>query len=256
MYNDTRLLGHATHYRESCYLRILKGARNQPGSGGAYYFHIHNDVPYTAKLSSGKTFTVFQPIAKVFPYPSSLCDTIIDFTHEYGFTQTVDLATRDNNIFDVFFTNRPCLIRRCYPIAGISDHEAVFIESFITLNLQPSEPRKFFIWQTYVIYQEPINTVQSAFFSKFSLSTPINTLWEEFKSICFDCLSLVPAKLSNTAAKQPWITTHIKRLSRHLYNLARASNCPIKWKTYRNFKKEVQHKCREAYHRYITSLID
>ena len=72
-------------------------------------------------------------------------------------------------------------------------------------------------------------------------------------------MSLVPAKFSNTAAKQPWITTHIKRLSRkkqRLYNLARASNCPIKWKTYRNFKKEVQHKCREAYHRYITSLID
>ena len=97
------------------------------------------------------------------------------------------------------------------------------------------------------------------FFSKFSLSTPINTLWEEFKSICSDCLSLVPTKFSNTAAKQPWITTHIKRLSRkkqRLYNLARASNCPIKWKSYRNFKKEVQHKCREAYHRYITSLID
>ena len=61
------------------------------------------------------------------------------------------------------------------------------------------------------------------FFSKFSLSTPINTLWEEFKSICFDYLSLVPAKFSNTAAKQPWITTHIKRLflkKQRLYNLA------------------------------------
>ena len=142
-----------------------------------------------------------------------------------------------------------------------SDHEAVFIESFITLNLQPLKPRKIHIWHKANMSSFKNLLIQSnqLFFSKFSLSTPINTLWEEFKSICFDCLSLVPAKFSNTAAKQPWITTHIKRLSRkkrRLYNLARASDCPIKWKTYRNFKKEVQHKCREAYHRYITSLID
>ena len=79
-------------------------------------------------------------------YPSSLCDTLIDFVHEYGFSQLVDFATRDNNILDVFFTNRPCLIRHCYPIAGISGHEAVFVESLITLNLQHSKPRKIYIW--------------------------------------------------------------------------------------------------------------
>ena len=68
----------------------------------------------------------------------------------------------------------------------------------------------------------------------------------------------MPTKFSNTTAKKPWITTHIKHLSRkkqRLYNSARASNCPIKWQIYRIFKKEVQHKCQEAYHRYITSFI-
>ena len=96
-------------------------------------------------------------------YPSSLCDTIIDFIHEYGFIQTVDFATRDNNILDVFFTNRPCLIRRCYPIAGISDHEAVFIESFITAAFK-AKKNSYLAQGKHVIYQEPINTVQSAFF--------------------------------------------------------------------------------------------
>ena len=88
-------------------------------------------------------------------YPSSLCDALINFAHEYGFSQLVDLATRDNNILDVFFTNRPCLIRHCYPIAGISDHEAVFVESLAfkakkNLNLAQGK---------HVIYQEPLNTV-------------------------------------------------------------------------------------------------
>ena len=37
-----------------------------------------------------------------FTYPSSLCDNIIDFVEEYGFTQTVNSATKGNNILDVF----------------------------------------------------------------------------------------------------------------------------------------------------------
>ena len=36
-------------------------------------------------------------------YPSDLCDTVIDFVEEYGFTQTVNFATRGNNILDIFF---------------------------------------------------------------------------------------------------------------------------------------------------------
>ena len=119
---------------------------------------------------------------------------LILFMNIYGFIQTVDFATRDNNILDVFFTNRPCLIRRCYPIVCISDHEALFIESFITLNLQPLKPRKIHIWHKANMSSFKNLLIQSSqlFFSKFSLSTPINTLWEEFKSICFDCLSLNP----------------------------------------------------------------
>jgi len=36
-------------------------------------------------------------------YPSNLCDTVIDFVEEDGFTQTVNFATRGNNILDIFF---------------------------------------------------------------------------------------------------------------------------------------------------------
>ena len=36
-------------------------------------------------------------------YLSNLCDTVIDFIEEYSFTQTVDFATKGNNILDIFF---------------------------------------------------------------------------------------------------------------------------------------------------------
>ena len=60
-------------------------------------------------------------------YPSSLYDTVINVSQEFGFSQVVNFTTRGNNILDVYFTNRPSLINCCYPIAGISDHKAIYI---------------------------------------------------------------------------------------------------------------------------------
>ena len=64
-------------------------------------------------------------------YPVAICECLIDFMQEYGFSQTVSFPTRKNNILDIFITNRPSLITFCSTIPGISDHEAVCIKSAI-----------------------------------------------------------------------------------------------------------------------------
>ena len=46
------------------------------------------------------------------------------------------------------------------------------------------------------------------------LATPVEIIWNNFARICNTCLDLVPTKLCSPNSKQPWITTHIKRLSR------------------------------------------
>ena len=59
--------------------------------------------------------------------------------------------------------------------------------------------------------------------------------------------------------KQPWITPHIKRLSRkkqRLYNQAKLSNSPHYWDTYQSSKREIQKKCRMAYRNYMGKLFD
>ena len=81
-------------------------------------------------------------------YPSDLCELIIDFILEHGFTQSVDAATREKKILSIFFTNRPSLIKICLTVLGTSDQEALFIESFITLTLQQPKPRKIIYCET------------------------------------------------------------------------------------------------------------
>jgi len=148
-------------------------------------------------------------------YPLALCDTVIDFLHEYGFTQVINFATRANNTLDVFITNRPLLIHCCNPIAGISDYEAIYIESSVTLTHQQSNTkRKSYLWHKADIsaINEIITQFTDSFLKKFSLSTPVDILWEEFKLMCFSCLDHVPTKLCGTGTRQPWVTPHIERL--------------------------------------------
>ena len=147
-----------------------------------------------------------------FAYPSNLCKLIIKFILEYGFTQSVNVATRENNIFH----QQTFLDKTCCTVPGISDYEAVLIESFITLTLQHPKPRKITLWNKTDIAQ-----FSDEFFNKFSTTVPIDTLWEEFKSLCSGCISSIPTKPIHTSNNQPWISSFIRQLSRKkqcLYN--------------------------------------
>ena len=68
-------------------------------------------------------------------YPISLCNILLDFINNNGFTQFVNFPTRSNNILDIFCMNRPSLLNKCYPISGIGDHEAVAVTSQTSVKL-------------------------------------------------------------------------------------------------------------------------
>ena len=69
-----------------------------------------------------------------FMYPSSLCDTIIDFVEEHGLHKQSTLLPEETIFSMYFFTNRPSLVKSCYIVPGISDHEAVVIQSLISCS--------------------------------------------------------------------------------------------------------------------------
>ena len=47
--------------------------------------------------------------------------------HDCGFTQIVNFPTRNENILDLFFTNRPTLVQECHSAPTISDHDIVLV---------------------------------------------------------------------------------------------------------------------------------
>ena len=56
-------------------------------------------------------------------------NNVLEFLNINGLSQMVNSPTIGSNILDIFMTNRPSLIESCTVIDGISDHEAVYLQS-------------------------------------------------------------------------------------------------------------------------------
>jgi len=73
---------------------------------------------------------------------------------------------------------------------GISDHEALFIDSDVQAKLRRPTSRKIFLWKKADLekLQNDMQTFCQSFISKFSTSHPVDSLWTAFKNGCLKVL--------------------------------------------------------------------
>ena len=103
-------------------------------------------------------------------------------------------------MLNAFFTNGPSYEYTCKPLAGISDHEIVYVTSAVGIEHQQPVSRKIFcgikllliilnLWQ--------VRNLTDEFLTKHNSDTPVETLWHNFESICSSCLSCLPTEISS-----------------------------------------------------------
>ena len=98
-------------------------------------------------------------------YPFALCNLFIDLFVTHGFCQLVYSPTRNNNILDIFATNRPSFTAECKVIPGISDHETVHIETQLSVMITCETTRQILQWNKTDYHQ--INHIMLQYSSKF-----------------------------------------------------------------------------------------
>ena len=115
-------------------------------------------------------------------YPRAFGELLLDFSNDHGLAQMEDT---------------PSLVESCSILPGISDNEIVNVSSHILAPIHTPQERKIFQWDKADLNHntEIILEYRSTFLHQ---ETPINTLWDEFRSLCDTCLATVPFKfLSN-----------------------------------------------------------
>ena len=192
-------------------------------------------------------------------YPHIFTELLLDLANTFGFTQTVDSPTRRNNTLDLFLTNWPSLVTSCKVIPGFSDHEIVHVSTYVIASLNLSV-RSVPLWHKadFDLIRDTILSFSNYFFNEYTTDTPVNTLWEENKSLCDSCLTLVAHTRTSDKHRPPWIIKQIKRLSRQKqrrYNTAHSTNLSKDWENYYNIKRELQKVCQISHNNYLSSLL-
>ena len=113
---------------------------------------------------------------------------------------------------ELFFTSYDTLVNQTRVIPGISDHEAVFVESSLRPTKKPTCPRRIFKFQKadYDGFKQELKDLTHSFLEKAN-SLDINTLWFEFKSTIHRLMEkYIPTKtLLGKKKPKPWITKTI-----------------------------------------------
>jgi len=124
-----------------------------------------------------------------------------------GFSQSVNFPTRERNILDLVFTNRPLLVDQCCAASGLSDYDMVLF------SLQCYIPKnhcsyKRFLWHKadFESMKRELCDFANNFMTDYSIETPIEQLWCVFRDkFLLVSDSWVPSKTTTNNTKHPWI---------------------------------------------------
>ena len=183
-------------------------------------------------------------------YEKEISDSFLQAVENCGLDQIVDFPTRDNNLLDIFLTNRHSPIQTCKSLPGISDHEIEHMDSDVRVKFQRPVTRKIWLWSKADIpsMKADMNAFSDEFTDKHSVKADIDTTRSQFSSNCTQIMTdYILSKLSSAGFSEPWINRDMKRLShreKRAFKKASTTNKKSDWNIFRQLKKETQIKCR------------
>ena len=185
---------------------------------------------------------------------------LIDITCDSNLHQVVNTPTRNDRILDLLFLNNPTNINKIctLPPIGLSDHDIVFAEVDIWLRRVRETPRKILKYKN--ANWENIKTDLDKIYSEIRsiyTSSDVNSIWEHFKTKLGKSVeNNIPSKMLTYKHRLPWINNSLRKLinkkNRLYYKKRKDSNHTSQ---YKKLKAEVQKQQREAYWKYIETMI-
>jgi len=194
-------------------------------------------------------------------YPLAINQLMLKTFADCSFNQMVDSPTRDQNILDIFLTNRPNLIHQCSVEPGICDHDMIYVSVSCKVMKSLRTDRKLYLWNraNFDEIRLKFSTLISSFIEESSIDTPVEDLWT---SLCTNLKlvldEMVPSKMVSGACNKPWINRTIKQIRRRkqkCYNLAKRTKSSTHWNEYKLLKKQMQQECRKAHNNYMHRII-
>ena len=144
-------------------------------------------------------------------------ELVLNISQQFDLTQLQREPTRESNLLDLFFTNKPTLVKNVSAIPGISDHEIVLADCNIKPTINKHAPR--FIHQWRKADWEKLKSETITFGENFiavAASRFVSENYQLFKQYIQDTINKYVPKRHLKIGKNnlPWIMPNIRRLCR------------------------------------------
>ena len=118
-------------------------------------------------------------------YPHCMNTRVLNMMHDCGFAQMVNSPTRNNNILNLFFTNKPSLVQQSYVVPGISDYESVMTTIKPAISYASSNRYKVYLWKKANLRNEMLNFADE-YCHQHTVEAPVENLWIRLKDKLFN----------------------------------------------------------------------
>ena len=175
--------------------------------------------------------------------------------------QIIQEPTREGNTLDLFLTSNKTLINRASVLPGISDHDAVFVESNITPKKLRQQRRQIPLWRKtdWTKLQDHISSLWNGVSDDLKARGSPNCLWEIFRDGLEKGIQLsVPHRTASRQDHHLWISRSLKRLikkKRRLFTRKRKKPTRQNIAKYKQAQSQVQKKFRREYWDYVSNIM-
>ncbi len=231
-------------------LKIIEAkTRNNPGAsillGGDFNAKDINWDSNTVSSTSGR---------------KNLHTRLLDIVGSFHLSQHQLGPTCEESILDLFFTNKPGIVRSMHTIPGLSDHDIPVADCDLKPSINKKQPRKLF--QFHRANWDSIRAATLTFAENFLAEykdRSVDMNWRMFVDHIKSSMDkFIPSKLSSTRYNLPWVNARIRRLinkKHRLYNKAKASHKESDWAKYKTQKRLVVKALRQARWNYINNVL-
>ena len=172
----------------------------------------------------------------------------MDVAIDHSLTQVQEEPTRYNNLLDLTFTNNPSLIRSCSCIPGISDHEAVVVDSIIRPSYTPTKKHKMFCYKkaNWDGLNADCAVLSQQIKTKYDSGECVINLWNMFKAGLNKAIEKhIPSKMIFNKHHLPWMNKDLKKMIKKKAKLHRKAKASKEWTKFNEYQKNANRRFAE-----------
>ena len=191
----------------------------------------------------------------------ALADDLLSTMDGHDLVNPQHEATRCNNVLDLFYTNKPGLVKSVSTIPRFSDHSFILVDTVLNPVITKKKPRKIYKWDKAdweSVKQSTRTFTSQTIESEPSVEEAYSSFLQHVQGILGDD-NLIPSGWTRTRHDVPWLSRELMRQcnKKHsLYKRAKKTKKPSHCEAYNRVSSSTKKALKKARWQHVNLILD